>query len=758
MKLQKWFRKNQRPMLAGFGALLVVGWLLGDALMSLLKGSGASGTLAVSRKYGVFSADDVLATQNVHKLLEMLAPGFQWERPVGGRIPTQPLSLADWIALEREAASNGFRVTGDAIAERYRDEVSAARLQEISHRNRVRQELLLSAAGTAVQITEFAQFCAATAVPSLAEVRQIVTYNEERARIDAVVFPAKAFEDPTTPVQEDQLLALFEKYRNNQRGEGLDFGYMLPDAVKVEYIEVDAREVLANLRVDAAKLERDARKFWEDNPRNAIFRKKTSAGAGETGSPVLPEAFQLPAEPLPSPEGMDAVRFDQDDQTEPEADDNDGNRGGGPRVFTVDAQESAKPEKKEGKEGKKRERARDSDSQEPAGSATSESDIAANPPPSEPSGDESSSTKTPPADATMTKPAAPKPAVEYCTTWEEAREAALDHIRKVQTTTVVNDILNWLQPRLAEPWIGLATGPDGYKIAPDQVKAEGYYQRIVDQALRSFPYPTAIRVNQTPLFSPRDIPQVGDIGLARVMVQGRSRTENLVNLAFRVQGLVPFPRSGDRSYFLSLYETSRFTLVNPTAEKKYLFRVIEVRPRRPPASLDEVRDQVVSDLRLKMAFDAARQEADKLIAAAKSSTLKDAYEADEALVRRSDVGVAFIQPRPFAHSVSTDTGELMSRENLKMNIVGVGMVSLPIIEQIFALENVKPPMTVLALEELSMVVAVEFKERIPAHMGHLAKFRTATLQSLINNRTNMAKELLLKPDNVRARAGIEISE
>jgi hypothetical protein len=66
----------------------------------------------------------------------------------------------------------------------------------------------------------------------------------------------------------------------------------------------------------------------------------------------------------------------------------------------------------------------------------------------------------------------------------------------------------------------------------------------------------------------------------------------------------------------------------------YVFRIIAAEPEHPPASLDEVREQVVKDLKNRMAYEALVARADELAATAREKGLDSLAEAHKSKVEK----------------------------------------------------------------------------------------------------------------------------
>lgn len=779
MKMQKFFRKYQKPLMGILGAVLIVGWLVGDAIQNLFTRKPIS-TLAQTGRYGKITSTDSDMAVSVTKLIGMLNPGYNWQVPVdSGRLPQPPLDVVDWIVLNKELDASGLKMTSDSVAGQFDEPTAQEALTLAAHANRIRKDDLLAAHAQAVSLQAMADFTGANTTPSLAEVRQLGQRTLEKTKINAVVLPAAAFEDETATFTDEQIAAQYAAAKDNEAGSGLDFGYVLEDAVKIEYIEIDRKVIEENLKVDAAKVEREAKKYWEENRTAPAFRRPKEEPKPEE-KPADDASAADPAASAPEEKKESASDKPGSDAPAPPAPKSDApppapapakpeGGPGGPRfaeaLSAVDTAAAVNfPNTTAGayqqEPSKPAEKPAEKPAQPPAEAPAPAKPTESNPaqptttaqPPSAPG-----AAPAPPA-APLQPPGAPgqppvAPPIAYFETWDEAKEAATKQIRQQYTGAKALEITTWLQGRLDEPWIGIKANAAGFKPAPDAVKAEGYYAHVIEQASKALGYGEAMKPGKTELFTRSQVSTLPG-GLATAMhFETKGMRLSLASLAFNVEGLTTIPEGVDKYLFLSLMQTSRYALTAVTEGKTYLIRVIETRPSRPPQAVDEVRDRVVKDLRTKAAFEAAKKKADELLAAAKTSTLKEAYDASEELTALKDKNVTFLDPLPFARMTSAFAGDLANRGNV--SIAGLGAIKPELADRIFALAAAADHREVIPLEDRASVLVVEWKETLPARIDEFDKFRTQQTARLASIRATAAKREFLRPSNVRARAGVE---
>ena len=95
--MMKFFRKHHKKLLAVFMVLLMIVFLGGSALDSLLRPSGDR--VVATCNAGDISYSDHRVAEARTRILSMM--GLPWEQPFSGM--AEPLTTLDWILLTREA-------------------------------------------------------------------------------------------------------------------------------------------------------------------------------------------------------------------------------------------------------------------------------------------------------------------------------------------------------------------------------------------------------------------------------------------------------------------------------------------------------------------------------------------------------------------------------------------------------------------------------------------------------------------------------
>ena len=114
--MMKFFRKHLKKLLALFMCLLLISWLGGSALESLLRPGRSRGVVAVCAT-GKITGKDWRRVGRQTTLLERL--GLNWRRPLGP-YHTVELDPASWLLLQQEARRMGIRSSRAVVDDTFR--------------------------------------------------------------------------------------------------------------------------------------------------------------------------------------------------------------------------------------------------------------------------------------------------------------------------------------------------------------------------------------------------------------------------------------------------------------------------------------------------------------------------------------------------------------------------------------------------------------------------------------------------------------
>ena len=249
----KFLRKYNKYILAVFGTLLLITFLIPFAFTSLLQNVGRGGTTWATvdddkpTKVSVSDLNDIRRELQVVQYSPQLAA-------LGVDLPEH------WYLLSREAQQAGL--------------VPAASL--LTQNAQSVQQLALVAARSGENPLFVAETMAkAQGVANLLQLYRADRYSDRRlkqrarrlfhgVRVQPLVIEASAPDDPPA-LTEAELLEQMEKYADVP-GEGeMGFGYRLPDRVRLEWLEVPADSVRAMIEASDQLNPVALRKHWLKN-------------------------------------------------------------------------------------------------------------------------------------------------------------------------------------------------------------------------------------------------------------------------------------------------------------------------------------------------------------------------------------------------------------------------------------------------------------------------------------------------------------
>jgi len=347
------------------------------------------------------------------------------------------------------------------------------------------------------------------------------------------------------------------------------------------------------------------------------------------------------------------------------------------------------------------------------------------------------------------------PPSPFFETFEEARDVAVSAVRKDLAGGEIDKVTGWLQQALSEPWFAIEDGEDGYKVATDDLLSPDHYQAVLDQLPPGRRFGNAVSIHQTGFFSQDEALEVPDIGMTSAKLG--SRTLLLRQLPFHVQGVEPIPsdRQADLSLFIAVGQTSPVVLRNDSGDQ-FVFRVLAVHPAGPADNLEQVRDQVVEDLRLAKGYERAKQAADRLPAAVSSSGgLKAAWDAADDLKGLSPPQPGYYSPEPFARRRQGMYGRPVG--TTKAFLSGVGLVGEDFVDGCFSLAEAPKDERIKSfhVDGRALAVVVEWVGNIPLRSDAYDANRERLVREINEGSIAQAVNQWLDPARIRDRNGFE---
>lgn len=247
-----------------------------------------------------------------------------------------------------------------------------------------------------------------------------------------------------------------------------------------------------------------------------------------------------------------------------------------------------------------------------------------------------------PNPAAGTDPQAP-PQIEM--TFDEAREQIRATLRDEKAIDAAGSVMHDIFSELHRPWITTEVSPEGFQARPDTDLGDfrELQQRYSDR------YPIACE--KTGLVDQQTLSM--DLLLGQALLPDARRAVRAPELAFRVQGILASDPNDGVPVFAPLQPIGPLFTQTQRPERSrrpinfqpLVMRVIEVAPAAPPASLDEVRAQVIKDWKRQQALAKAKTYGEQLAARAREVGLAQA--AQDATELRAALAAATAQaPEP----------------------------------------------------------------------------------------------------------------
>ncbi len=347
--------------------------------------------------------------------------------------------------------------------------------------------------------------------------------------------------------------------------------------------------------------------------------------------------------------------------------------------------------------------------------------------------------------------------------WEEAREAAKLAVRKQQADVIAKKLANWLISFASEPWVIADRADNGYKVVPESAKDLDSYRNMLKKLPPSIAYPDAVQEWRSNFFTQESANEVALIG-ATFFLPERSTPRPFSELAFKNQFIVPDISGddiGNTAEYVAPFQTYPFPVENRLTGSLFVFRVIEGRDGYPAESLDEVRDAVVADLRLKKAYDIAHGRAKGLLGCEPEKTLTSIYSEDKELTALKDVpdrpGVNYYAPEPFARTPQYLAAEGRPADGV-MVFGGVGRLPNDVVDALFGLEFTESHKDVYELPDRASILVAEWvKTQRADDESYLALHKQLSTRIAQRRFSDMVGDWL-NPEQIQARNEFKLIE
>ncbi|MHC4168342.1 MAG: hypothetical protein ACYSWQ_15420 [Planctomycetota bacterium] len=298
MNLVKWFRRNNKKVMAVVVIVIMIGFIGGTALTQLLqRNTGMRDVVAYLGDDTKVRRADLAAARRELEILQMLRADALLRMDIQGfflgellfsdrtasaaivnslkatiRRPESQLSISDeqvnamyerlalpdvyWHCLQYEAQAAGISLDNDEVARwlgqlipelfggaSYRQVVG-----EIMSRVRLPEDQIIATFGKLLAVREYANIMCSSEDVTTQQIMHAASIEQEGVDAGFVRFDASAFTEKLDDPDDAKLAEQFEKYKDFFAGAVSDdnpygFGYKLPDRVQLEYIAVKLDDV-----------------------------------------------------------------------------------------------------------------------------------------------------------------------------------------------------------------------------------------------------------------------------------------------------------------------------------------------------------------------------------------------------------------------------------------------------------------------------------------------------------------------------------
>ena len=258
MGLTRTLRKHMKKLLAVFGALLMIAFLLPTSLQRI--GSGDPGKQAVAR---IFDGQEILVrdwniTRNQTEILNALV-GFLANQPSAQILNWRSLMrfseepLLDYMLLIREAQHMGIKVSRQQVDQLLADcSVPPELVNRLMRQMNVSLDMVYTAVGNLMKVQQGFALALQTVKVSQPQLRHFFALTQNQMTTSILPLYAEQFSQAIPVPNQQQLTEHFDQNRQT---------YRYPDQVVVEYISADFAKIALQMKVTS----NTAKRYWQEN-------------------------------------------------------------------------------------------------------------------------------------------------------------------------------------------------------------------------------------------------------------------------------------------------------------------------------------------------------------------------------------------------------------------------------------------------------------------------------------------------------------
>jgi len=337
MNLVKWFRKNNKKLMAVVVIVIMFGFIRGSALRQIgrrrtetigyfgKKNKITDYDLSMARReldiLRMLRADALLKSQDLHGIflgellfseqrasvalinrLKQTIRSNQYrisEEQLNDLYKRQMPPGIYWILLQNEAQNAGIRISNEQAGEllgriipqlfqgqTYRQIVSAVITQQ-----RIPEKQILATLGKLLAIMQYSSIICSNEDLTNRQIMRMASNEDERLNVEFVQFDSDVFAEQQEAPSEDKIIEQFNKYKAFAPGTVSDenpygFGYKLPNRVQLEYIACRLDEVKTIVK----RPTQDEIGSYYSRNKKQLYTEQVPSDPNDPNSPTIPKA------------------------------------------------------------------------------------------------------------------------------------------------------------------------------------------------------------------------------------------------------------------------------------------------------------------------------------------------------------------------------------------------------------------------------------------------------------------------------------
>lgn len=289
----KFLRKYTRVLLMVFMSLLLIAFLVPSQIQGC-----ASNARRIDPELGKAFGKAIHESDRMKCLAEMRV--IQQLGFLPAQLNLDPLVYYLLVAeAERAGIQTGVEEVKELLRQRRMTNDQLARIQRDQ---RISYDDIYEIAGKWLSVRTLMDLQASGVADTLPRRQTSYRDTTQKAVARMSLIDARGFAHRVSEPTEEQLVAFFEEFKAEEPGDSeseLQFGYRLPDRVRVEYLTVDPADVVRKVTVKSSQV----RRYFEENS-NKYMKSDPTVG------PPAASAAPPPQVPMTFEEAEDQVRED----------------------------------------------------------------------------------------------------------------------------------------------------------------------------------------------------------------------------------------------------------------------------------------------------------------------------------------------------------------------------------------------------------------------------------------------------------------